>query len=75
MAKSELDRLQRAYKKAVDSWVKAIRAEEALASKDHSMIAFERWDKASFKSQDAQAKVKTAHEKYKDALRRLNYGI
>jgi hypothetical protein len=32
--------------KAIDDWVDAIRAEEALAMFDHSMIALQKWDAA-----------------------------
>jgi len=42
MGREDLDRLRSAYKKAVDEWVDAIRAEETLATPDHSMIAMER---------------------------------
>jgi hypothetical protein len=71
----ELDQLRDAYKQATDEWVAAIRAEEALATPDHSMIAMEHWDQAGFQEQDAQEKAKAARDQYKDALRRINYGI
>ena len=64
-----------AYKKAVDGWVDAIRAVEALATPDHSMVAMEHWDAAQFREQDAHAKATEAREAYKDALRGVNYGI
>jgi hypothetical protein len=70
-----LDELRLAYKKAVDAWVGTIRAEEALATPDHSMRAMENWDDAHFKEQDAQANATDAREQYKDALRNANYGI
>ncbi|MGA2811216.1 MAG: hypothetical protein ABSG16_07440 [Candidatus Acidiferrum sp.] len=70
-----LDRLRLAYKKAVEEWVTAIRAEEDLATPDHSMVAMERWDAAHFTEHDAHAKVTEAREAYKDALRGANYGI
>jgi hypothetical protein len=41
MANAGLTKLQLAYKKAVDDWVEAIRAEEALATSDHSITARE----------------------------------
>jgi hypothetical protein len=72
---SELDRLQQAYKSAVDRWVAAIREEEALATPDYSLPAWERWDAAGFKEQDAQEKAKTAKEAYKDGLRQRDYGF
>lgn len=75
MDKSKIDELQLAYKQAVNQWVTAIRAEEALVTPDHSEIAMERWDAAGFAEQDAQDKAKHARDEYKDALRHLHYGI
>jgi hypothetical protein len=75
MTKSDLDPLRLAYKRAVDEWVDTIRAEEALATEDHSMIAMEKWDDAHFREQDARTKAKAARDAYKDELRRVNYGI
>ncbi len=75
MDNSKLDELQQAYKQAVDQWVIAIRAEEALATPDHSEVAMERWDTAGFAEQDAQEKAKRARDEYKDALRQVNYGF
>jgi hypothetical protein len=71
----DLDNLRVAYKKAVDAWVATIRAEEALATPDHSMVAMEKWDDAHFKEQDAQDAAVTARDAYKDSLRTANYGI
>jgi hypothetical protein len=42
MSPADLDQLRLAYKKATDEWVATIRAEEALATPDHSMIAWEK---------------------------------
>lgn len=75
MSKENLDQLRLAYKKAIDQWVEAIRAEEALATPDHSMIAMERWDDAHFKEHDAHMKATAARDAYKDGLRGANYGI
>jgi hypothetical protein len=75
MSKEDLDQLRLAYKKAVDDWAAAIRAEEALATPDHSMTAMEKWDDAHFKEHDAHAKAREAREAYKSALRNVNYGI
>jgi hypothetical protein len=75
MSEPNLDQLHITYKKAVDEWVDAIRAEEALATLDHSMIAMEHWDAAHFKEQAAQTKATHARDAYKDALRSVNYGI
>ncbi|HEY4842003.1 MAG TPA: hypothetical protein VIH78_08545 [Terriglobales bacterium] len=75
MSKEDLDQLRIAYKKAIDDWVDAIRAEEALATPDHSMTAMEHWDDAHFKEHDAHEKATAARDAYKDALRGANYGI
>jgi hypothetical protein len=72
---SELDRLRQVYKEAVDRWVAAIREEEALATPDHSIVAWERWEQAGFKAQDAQDQATVAKEAYKDGLRHLDYDI
>jgi hypothetical protein len=75
MSKADLDQSRLLYKKAVDEWVNAIRAEEALATPDHSMVAMEHWDTAHFAEHDAHTKATEAREAYKDGLRKANYGI
>jgi hypothetical protein len=75
MSDTNLDQLRLNYKKAVDEWVEAIRAEEALATPDHSMRAMEAWDAAHFKEHDAHTRATEAREAYKDGLREANYGI
>ena len=69
------DQVRLAYNQAVDQWVAAIRAEEALATPDHSEVAWERWDEAGFAEQDLQSKAKKARDAYKDALREANLGF
>jgi len=59
----------------VVKWVDTIRAEEALATADHSMITMEAWDAAHFREEDAHTEVTEAREAYKGALRAVNYGI
>jgi hypothetical protein len=75
MSNENLHELRATYKQAVDQWVAAIRAEEALATPDHSMTAMEKWDDAHFKEHDAHEKATEARESYKDGLRKANYGI
>jgi hypothetical protein len=75
MPPANLDQLRLAYKQATDEWVATIRAEEALATPDHSMIAWEKWDAAHFLEHDAHTKATTAREAYKDGLRSANMGI
>ncbi len=72
---SDFDQLLNAYKASVDRWVDAIRAEESLASQDHSMVAMERWDDAGFRLHDAELTAKKARDAYKNALRKKNYGF
>ncbi len=75
MSDVDLDQLRFAYKKAVDEWVESIRAEEALATPDHSMTSMERWDAAHFTEHDAHMKATEAREAYKNGLRAVDYGI
>jgi hypothetical protein len=75
MDRVELDQLRLAYKVATDEWVAAIRSEEDLATPDHSMTAWEKWDAAHFREEDAHTKYSEALEAYKGALRNVNIGI
>jgi len=75
MDNAELDQLRTAYKQAVDKWVEAIRAVEALATPDHSETAMERWDAAGFREEDAQTEAKRARDAYQDALRKVNFNF
>jgi len=70
---AELDRLQTAYKKAVDEWVDAIRKEEALASVPHNVAELDKWEGAYFEEYDLRNKVRAAKTKYEDALRHKFY--
>ncbi|MGP8251876.1 MAG: hypothetical protein ACLQHF_07560 [Terracidiphilus sp.] len=71
----DFDQLLKDYRAAVDRWVDAIRAEESLATADHSMVAMEHWDDAGFKLHDAESEAKKARDAYKNALRKKNYGF
>jgi len=73
--RTDLDRLQKAYKDSVDLWIAAIREEESLATPDHSIVAWERWEQAGFKADDARGQANAAKEAYKDGLRLLDYSI
>jgi hypothetical protein len=75
MENPDFNQLLRTYKQAVDNWVAAIRAEEALATPDHSMTQMELWDDAGFKLHDAELSAKKARDAYKNALRKKNYGF
>jgi hypothetical protein len=75
MDTANLDQLRLAYKQAVDEWVLAIRAEENLATPDHSETEWEKWDAAGFTEEDARDKAKKAKDAYENALRLVNIGI
>lgn len=75
MDKTTLDELRLAYKKATDEWVSSIRGEEALATEDHSEVAWEHWDAAGLAEQDSQSKAEVARDAYKDALREAILGF
>jgi hypothetical protein len=75
MSNLDIDQLRLDYKNAVDKWIEAIRAEEALATPDHSITAMERWDTSHFRERDAHETVTKSRDAYKDALRALNFGI
>jgi hypothetical protein len=66
---STLDQLQTAYKTAVEQWIAAIRAEEALASVNHSEAEIDTWEAASFREEDGRQKTRDAKREYEGALR------
>jgi hypothetical protein len=71
----ELDALQAAYKDAVETWIAAIRKEEALASVNHDVAEVDQWEKAHFEEDEMRSAVKAAKEKYEDALREKFFGF
>jgi hypothetical protein len=72
---SQLDRFRQDYKDAVDKWITAIREQEALATPDHSVHAWDLWERAGFAEEAAREKAQAAKEQYEDALREVDYGI
>ena len=75
MDNAELDRLRQAYKDAVDKWIATIREEEALATPDHSVHAWDLWENAGFTEEEARGKAQAAKEEYEGGLREADYGI
>jgi hypothetical protein len=75
MENAELDTLRFKYKAAVERWVAAIRAEEDLATPDHSMVAVEDWEKANFSEENARSIAKAARTEYQDALRQVLFNF
>ncbi len=71
----ELDQLQADYKTAIETWIAAIRAEEALASGEHSVAEVDKWEAAHFREEDARDKAKEAKSAYEDALREKFFGF
>ena len=73
---SELDRMQEAYKAAVEEWIAAIKHEEDLASvSPHSIAEVDKWEEAHFEEEDVRNKVKAAKKRYEDALREKFFGF
>ena len=72
---TELDRMQSAYKAAVEEWIAAIRQEEALASVNHTIAEVDQWEGAHFKEDEIRSKVKAAKKQYEDALRHKFFGF
>jgi len=70
-----LDQLQAAYKAAVETWITAIRDEEALASGDHSVAEIDTWEAAHFREEDARKSAKSAKAAYEEALREKFFGF
>jgi hypothetical protein len=71
----ELDRLQGAYKAAIEEWITAIRHEEALASVNHSVAEVDRWEQAHFKEEEVRNRAMAAKKEYEDALREKFFGF
>jgi hypothetical protein len=71
----ELDQLQADYKAAVDSWVAAIREEEALASGNHSVAELDKWEAAHFREHKLHKEVDYRKRLYENALRHEFYGF
>jgi hypothetical protein len=72
---AELDRLRQAYKDAVEQWITAIRAEENMATPDHTVPAVDVWEHAGFDEGDARDKAKRARQEYEEALRKTDFGF
>jgi hypothetical protein len=71
----ELDQMRVAYRAAVDEWVKAIRAEEALALGNHNVAELDKWEAACFHENKMQRDVIHKKKLYEDALRREFFGF
>jgi predicted RNase H-like HicB family nuclease len=71
----DLDSLRGAYKRAVEEWVAAIRAEEDLATPDHAIPAVDVWEHAGFTEEEARSRAKQARKEYEDALRKVNFNF
>jgi hypothetical protein len=65
----DLDRMQKAYKSAVEHWIAAIAHEEALASVNHSVAEIDQWERAGFAEEELRGQAKAAKTEYKTALR------
>jgi hypothetical protein len=72
---AELDVLQASYKAAVESWIAAIRNEEALASVNHTVAEIDKWENAHFAEEEERNKALAAKGEYENALRRKFFGF
>jgi hypothetical protein len=72
---AELDQLQAAYKAAVDRWIVAIRAEEALASVHHRVVEVDAWEGAHFVAEELRGKAEAAKAAYAAGLRSQLFDI
>ena len=70
----DLDKLRLSYKAAIDEWVDAIRAEEALATPNHSITAMEHWDSADFKEPEVHAQATEAGKAFMLHLKQFKGG-
>jgi len=70
---AELDQLRGNYKALVEQWVAAIRAEEDLATSDHTVHAIDIWEHAGFAEEEARNKAKEARKAYEDGLRMVDF--
>ena len=67
---AEIDQLQAAFKAAVETWIAAIKEEEALVSiAPQSVEDLDKWEDAHFKEDDARNKVLEINQQVEDALR------
>jgi hypothetical protein len=74
-AEAEIDRMQKAYLVAVDEWIAAIRAEEALVSASPSLAEVDRWEQAHFREEEVRNKAKAAKKDYEAAVRSKFFGF
>jgi hypothetical protein len=72
---AELDRMQTAYKAAVEEWKAAIGEEEALASVNHTVAEVDKWEGAHFREEELRSKAKAAKKEYEAALRLKFFGF
>ena len=69
ISKEELDTMQARYKAAVEAWIAAIRAEEALASRNHDEAELDQWEAACSRQTDSGRIAGDAKKAYEGALR------
>jgi hypothetical protein len=75
MGTAELTAMQQEYKTAVDEWIAAIRAEEALASVEPTLAQVDTWEEAGFNEEAARTKAKQAKADYEAAIRKAFFNF
>jgi hypothetical protein len=67
---ADLDAMNESYKSAVETWIQAIRQEEALASPaQYSKARIDQWEAAAQNEEEARKQAKAAKAAYESALR------
>jgi hypothetical protein len=68
---AELDAMKAHYQSAVEDWIRAIRAEESLATPaEYSEAKIDQWEAAAQAEEAARNEAKAAKAAYEDALRK-----
>jgi hypothetical protein len=75
MENAELSTMQQEYKTAIEEWIAAIRAEEALASVEPTLAQVDRWEEAHFAEEAARNKAKQAKADYEAAIRKTFFNF
>jgi hypothetical protein len=75
MQTAELTTMQHEYKTAVEEWIAAIRAEEALASVEPTLAQVDTWEEAHFTEEAARNKAIEAKKAYEAAIRKAFFNF
>ncbi len=71
----DLDALRDTYKTAVEVWIAAIKAEEALAFHTRNVAEIDEWEAAGFREEAQREKAKDAKAAFEEALRQVHFNF